>query len=63
MAAELMTPEAMEFIVKYGSGLVCVSMQEDDVQRLRLPLMVPTKDYQDNLCTAFTVSVVRTFQW
>ncbi|CAO2814765.1 unnamed protein product [Amaranthus hypochondriacus] len=57
MAAELMTAEAMEFIVKYGSGLVCVSMQEDDLQRLRLPLMVPSKDNQENHCTAFTVSV------
>ncbi|KMT01553.1 hypothetical protein BVRB_9g215540 [Beta vulgaris subsp. vulgaris] len=57
MAAELATPEAMAFFVKYGTGIVCVSMKEDDLQRLQLPLMVASKDNEDKLCTAFTVTV------
>lgn len=56
MAAELATPEAMAFFVKHGTGIVCVSMKEDDLARLQLPLMV--KDNEDKLCTAFTVTVV-----
>ncbi|KAE8672782.1 Bifunctional riboflavin biosynthesis protein RIBA 1 [Hibiscus syriacus] len=39
MAAELATPEAMAFIVKHGTGIVCVSMLEEDLERLQLPLM------------------------
>ncbi|XP_048437928.1 bifunctional riboflavin biosynthesis protein RIBA 1, chloroplastic-like [Pyrus x bretschneideri] len=55
MAASLATPEAMAFIVKHGTGIVCVSMKGDDLERLQLPLMV-TKN-EEKLCTAFTVSV------
>ncbi|KAG6504763.1 hypothetical protein ZIOFF_037110 [Zingiber officinale] len=39
MAASLVTPEAMAFLVKYGTGIVCVSMKEEDLERLDLPLM------------------------
>ncbi|KAK6916149.1 GTP cyclohydrolase II [Dillenia turbinata] len=57
MAASLATPEAMAFIVKHGTGIVCVSMMEDDCERLQLPLMVTQKANEEKLCTAFTVSV------
>ncbi|CAO2813887.1 unnamed protein product [Amaranthus hypochondriacus] len=57
MAAELATPEAMAFFVKHGTGIVCVSMQEEDLERLQLPLMVASKDNEEKLCTAFTVTV------
>lgn len=57
MAASLVTPEAMAFIVKHGTGIVCVSMREEDLERLQLPLMVTHKENQEKLCTAFTVSV------
>ncbi|KAL9244901.1 hypothetical protein vseg_018617 [Gypsophila vaccaria] len=57
MAAELATPEAMAFFVKYGTGIVCVSMKEEDLERLQLPLMVSSKDNEDKLSTAFTVTV------
>lgn len=57
MAAELATPEAMAFFVKHGTGIVCVSMKEEDLERLQLPLMVPSKDNEEKLCTAFTVTV------
>lgn len=58
MAASLVTPEAMAFIVRYGTGIVCVSMKEEDLERLKLPLMVTAKENEEKLCTAFTVSVV-----
>jgi hypothetical protein len=56
MAASKVTPEAMAFIVKHGTGIVCVSMKGDDLERLQLPLMVTQNE--EKLCTAFTVSVV-----
>ncbi|XP_042061567.1 bifunctional riboflavin biosynthesis protein RIBA 1, chloroplastic-like [Salvia splendens] len=57
MAASKVTPEAMAFFVKYGTGIVCVSMKEEDLERLQLPLMVNHKENEEKLCTAFTVSV------
>ncbi|KAK7246727.1 hypothetical protein RIF29_41597 [Crotalaria pallida] len=57
MAAQLATPEAMAFIVKHGTGIVCVSMKEEALDRLELPLMVNSKDNTDKLRTAFTVTV------
>ncbi|KAJ7946749.1 bifunctional riboflavin biosynthesis protein RIBA 1, chloroplastic-like [Quillaja saponaria] len=57
MAAELATPEAMAFIVKHGTGIVCVSMKEEDLERLELPLMVNHKENEEKLRTAFTVTV------
>jgi 3,4-dihydroxy 2-butanone 4-phosphate synthase/GTP cyclohydrolase II len=61
MAAELATPEAMAFIVKHGTGIVCVSMQGEDLDRLQLPLMVRQNENDEKLRTAFTVTVVCTF--
>ncbi|KAI4367185.1 hypothetical protein MLD38_022949 [Melastoma candidum] len=57
MAAELATPEAMAFIVKHGTGIICVSMMEKDLERLNLPLMVNQKENEEKLKTAFTVTV------
>ncbi|CAH2061515.1 unnamed protein product [Thlaspi arvense] len=57
MAASLVTPEAMAFVVKHGTGIVCVSMKGEDLERLELPLMVTRKENEEKLCTAFTVSV------
>ncbi|XP_074579206.1 LOW QUALITY PROTEIN: putative bifunctional riboflavin biosynthesis protein RIBA 1, chloroplastic [Curcuma longa] len=57
MAASLVTPEAMAFIVKHGTGIVCVSMKAEDLERLDLPLMVSNKENEEKLRTAFTVSV------
>lgn len=58
MAAQLATPEAMAFIVKHSTGIVCVSMDGKDLERLQLPLMVTQKDNDEKLRTAFTVTVV-----
>ncbi|RDY09410.1 Bifunctional riboflavin biosynthesis protein RIBA 1, chloroplastic, partial [Mucuna pruriens] len=55
MAASMVTPKAIAFIVKHGTGIVCVSMKEEDLERLQLPLMVTHNE--EKLCTAFTVTV------
>jgi 3,4-dihydroxy 2-butanone 4-phosphate synthase/GTP cyclohydrolase II len=55
MAAELVTPESINFMTKYGRGLICLSLKEKRLDKLQLPLMV-----QDNTSpfeTAFTVSI------
>ncbi|KAG0503758.1 hypothetical protein HPP92_003830 [Vanilla planifolia] len=57
MAASKVTPEAMAFVVRHGSGIVCVSMKGEDLERLQLPQMVLSKDNDEKLRTAFTVSV------
>ncbi|XP_010272976.1 PREDICTED: bifunctional riboflavin biosynthesis protein RIBA 1, chloroplastic-like [Nelumbo nucifera] len=57
MAASLVTPAAVAFIVKHGTGIVCVSMKGEDLERLELPLMVTNKENDEKLRTAFTVSV------
>ncbi|KAL5556488.1 hypothetical protein UlMin_038724, partial [Ulmus minor] len=57
MAGSLATPQAMAFIVKHGTGIVCVSMKGEDLERLQLPLMVTQKENEEKLSTAFTVSV------
>ncbi|GLJ28292.1 hypothetical protein SUGI_0556060 [Cryptomeria japonica] len=57
MAASLVTPEAVAFIVKHGTGIVCVAMKEEDLDRLGLPLMVPDKENEEKLLTAFTLTV------
>ncbi|KAH9326258.1 hypothetical protein KI387_006436, partial [Taxus chinensis] len=56
MAASSVTTEAMGFMVKHGTGIVCVGMTEEDLERLKLPLMVPNNE-EETLTTAFTVSV------
>lgn len=55
MAAEMITPEAIAFMATHGRGLICLSLTADQVERLRLPMMV--RDNQSPFNTAFTVSV------
>jgi len=55
MAAEKVTPQAVNFMAKYGRGLVCLSLDAEIVDRLKLPLMV--YDNRSPFNTAFTVSV------
>ncbi|CAM8944991.1 unnamed protein product [Rhodiola kirilowii] len=57
MAASMATPEAMAFVVRHGTGIVCVSMRGEDLERLQLPQMINQKDNEEKLTTAFTVSV------
>jgi len=55
MAAEAVTPEAINFMAKYGRGLICLSMTGKKIDSLDLPLMVDnnTSRFQ----TGFTVSI------
>jgi len=55
MAAEHATPEAVAFMIRYSSGILCVPMEDERLQQLDLPQMVPNND--DAYRTAFTVSV------
>ncbi len=55
MAANFVTPEAVNFLVKHGRGLVCVSLNEDRIAQLRLHPMVDNNTAK--LGTRFTVSV------
>jgi 3,4-dihydroxy 2-butanone 4-phosphate synthase/GTP cyclohydrolase II len=59
MAAELATPEAVAFMIRHTSGIICVPMEEERLARLDLPQMVASNSESHR--TAFTVSVdVRT---
>jgi 3,4-dihydroxy 2-butanone 4-phosphate synthase/GTP cyclohydrolase II len=55
MAAEKVTPEAVNFMAKHGRGLICLSLAPEIVDRLKLPLMVT--DNRSPFKTAFTVSI------
>ncbi|KAG6551182.1 hypothetical protein Mapa_007418 [Marchantia paleacea] len=57
MAGSLMTPEAMTFMVNYCTGIVCVGMPGEALDRLDLPLMVRSQDNEEAMLTAFTISV------
>lgn len=55
MAAEMVTPEAVNFMAKFGRGLVCLTLTADACDRLQLPPMV--NDNTSPFSTAFTVSI------
>jgi 3,4-dihydroxy 2-butanone 4-phosphate synthase/GTP cyclohydrolase II len=55
MAADKITPEAVNFMAKYGRGLICVPLTEARSKRLDLPLM--TERNTSKHTTAFTISV------
>ena len=55
MAAEMVTPEAVNFMATHGRGLICVPMMGERLEELSLPLMVQQNTAP--LSTAFTVSV------
>ncbi|MCJ7640828.1 MAG: bifunctional 3,4-dihydroxy-2-butanone-4-phosphate synthase/GTP cyclohydrolase II [Desulfobacterales bacterium] len=55
MAAEKVTPEAINFMAKHGRGLICLSLTEGKLNELRLPMMV--SDNTSRFQTAFTVSI------
>ena len=55
MAAEHATPEAVAFMIRHTSGIICVPMEEEQLARLDLPQMVPVNNESHR--TAFTVSV------
>ncbi|MGC0153463.1 bifunctional 3,4-dihydroxy-2-butanone-4-phosphate synthase/GTP cyclohydrolase II [Chromobacterium vaccinii] len=55
MAAEFVTPEAINFMAKHGRGLICLTLSEERCQRLNLPMM--TGNNGTSFGTNFTVSI------
>jgi 3,4-dihydroxy 2-butanone 4-phosphate synthase / GTP cyclohydrolase II len=55
IAAEKITPAAINFMATHGRGLICMPMTEERLQQLDLPQMVPQNT--SNFSTAFTVSI------
>jgi len=55
LAAEFVTPEAINFMAKHGRGLVCLTLTEERCRLLDLPLMVSANKLA--LGTNFTVSI------
>jgi 3,4-dihydroxy 2-butanone 4-phosphate synthase/GTP cyclohydrolase II len=55
MAAEAVTPEAINFMAKYGRGLICLTLDRAHVKKLNLPMMVEKN--KSPFETGFTVSI------
>ncbi len=55
MAAEKVTPEAINFMARYGRGLICLSLTPERVKELHLPMMSEVNT--SSFGTAFTVSI------
>ena len=54
-AAQMATPQLLGFTIRWTSGVVCVPMEGEDLDRLQLPPMSAVN--QDRKGTAYTVSV------
>jgi 3,4-dihydroxy-2-butanone 4-phosphate synthase len=55
MAAEMITPDAVNFMAKHGRGLICVAMTDERLQELEIGSMAPANSALGG--TAFTVSI------
>ncbi len=55
MPADMITPEAINFMITYGRGLVCAPLSQEIAKKLDLPLQVQTNT--DTMGTAFTVTI------
>ena len=55
LAAEHVTPEAINFMARFGRGLICLTLTRAHCERLKLPPMVPRNGTK--MGTAFTVSI------
>jgi 3,4-dihydroxy 2-butanone 4-phosphate synthase/GTP cyclohydrolase II len=57
MAAQFVTPEAVNFMATHGRGLICLTMTEEAIARLHLPMMASPGRSTPSLGTAFTMSI------
>jgi 3,4-dihydroxy 2-butanone 4-phosphate synthase/GTP cyclohydrolase II len=57
MAAEAVTPEAVNFMAMYGRGLICMPLDEAQLAKLQLPMMVPDHENSTSFGTGFTISI------
>jgi len=55
--AEKITPEAVNFMINHGTGIICVSLLPEQLQRLDLPLMVSPENNHTRHGTPFTIPV------
>jgi 3,4-dihydroxy 2-butanone 4-phosphate synthase/GTP cyclohydrolase II len=55
LAADHVTPEAINFMARFGRGLICLTLTKERCERLQLPPMVPRNGTK--MGTAFTVSI------
>lgn len=60
IAAEHITPDAINFMATYGRGLICIAMTGHMLDRLQIPLMVPQNQNSSGFGTGFTISVEAT---
>src|SRR2546423_2141961 len=57
VAAEKVTPEAINFMAKHGHGLICLSMTGQRLDELNIPLMVSDHSNTSQYGTTFCVSI------
>jgi len=57
LAADHVTPDAINFMVTHGRGLVCLAMRAAMLDRLKIPMMVPDAQNSSGFGTGFTLSV------
>jgi 3,4-dihydroxy 2-butanone 4-phosphate synthase/GTP cyclohydrolase II len=57
IAAEKVTPEAINFMARYGRGLICLPMTQERLDELRIPLMVRDEQNSARFSTAFCVPI------
>jgi 3,4-dihydroxy 2-butanone 4-phosphate synthase/GTP cyclohydrolase II len=57
LAAEKVTPEAINFMAKHGRGLICLALTQERARELELTMMVPDAQNTTPFGTAFTVSI------
>ena len=55
--ASLVDAEAITFMLQHGSGIICLPLPGEHLDRLRIPLMVKSQDNSSRLGTNFTVSI------
>jgi len=57
VTGDRVTEETMAFIVEHTSGVICLGMLGEDLDRLQIPLMIPPTMNEEAMSTAFTVTV------
>ena len=57
MAAQFVSPEAVNFMATHGRGLICLTLTEEQIAKLALPMMASPGRSGPTLGTAFTVSI------
>jgi hypothetical protein len=57
MAAQFVTPQAINFMATHGRGLICLTLTDDHIHRLGIPMMAAPGWSGPTLGTAFTMSI------